>query len=465
MGISSSAQSKAVAVDKYIDTAYDKVVIVSDNIEEVLRVAGVADGLEKYLGVFSVEPTERADGSDLEVGDYYLDSNSNLMFFYLGEGVWQPISASDGDEGEGSASIEYVGEWAATSGDPTYTTYLAQEGDFKSAGEAAGWTLEASGQPDLAGVTEDLVSPAISDGESTEFSMNLTVPVGGAQQIEVYYSLSTEEEYDTFYAYVDGVEAFYASGLIGYTSSRMFDVAEGQRALTFKYEKDGSQSAGNDEVRISGLIVVSAAVSTYKAGNIVTLNEVTYICAEDYTVISPEEPDNTVWFPLGTSGSGGTDGASAYEIAVDNGFSGTEVEWLASLVGQDGTNGIDGTNGVDGAQGIQGIQGEQGPAGADGVDGIDGSGASTLGELTDVDSASATTDQVLVKLADGSYGFADAASGPGADGESAYDIAVANGFVGTELEWLDSLVGEQGPQGETGDSIDDESRLLIWQGI
>lgn len=31
-------------------------------------------------------------------------------------------------------------------------------------------------------------------------------------------------------------------------------------------------------------------------------------------------------------------------------------------------------------------------------------------------------------------------SGPqGAQGESAYDIAVSNGFVGTELEWLDSL--------------------------
>jgi hypothetical protein len=31
-------------------------------------------------------------------------------------------------------------------------------------------------------------------------------------------------------------------------------------------------------------------------------------------------------------------------------------------------------------------------------------------------------------------------AGPaGADGDSAYDIAVANGFVGTEEEWLESL--------------------------
>lgn len=30
---------------------------------------------------------------------------------------------------------------------------------------------------------------------------------------------------------------------------------------------------------------------------------------------------------------------------------------------------------------------------------------------------------------------------PGADGDSAYEVAVANGFVGTEQEWLDSLSG------------------------
>ena len=32
----------------------------------------------------------------------------------------------------------------------------------------------------------------------------------------------------------------------------------------------------------------------------------------------------------------GEDGKSAYEIAVENGFEGTEVEWLESLKGQDG---------------------------------------------------------------------------------------------------------------------------------
>jgi len=36
------------------------------------------------------------------------------------------------------------------------------------------------------------------------------------------------------------------------------------------------------------------------------------------------------------------------------------------------------------------------------------------------------------------------------NGLSAYDIAVENGFVGTEEEWLDSLVGAAGPVGATG---------------
>ena len=44
-------------------------------------------------------------------------------------------------------------------------------------------------------------------------------------------------------------------------------------------------------------------------------------------------------------------------------------------------------------------------------------------------------------------------------GKSAYQVAVQNGFVGTEQEWLESLKGEkgsqgeQGPQGEKGDAF------------
>jgi Collagen triple helix repeat (20 copies) len=94
---------------------------------------------------------------------------------------------------------------------------------------------------------------------------------------------------------------------------------------------------------------------------------------------------------LGPQGPAGNDGDSAYQIAVDNGFTGSESEWLESLQGADGT---------------QGEPGEPGTPGADGDDGA-----------------------------------------PGADGDSAYQVALDNGFVGTESEWLESLVGAPGADG------------------
>lgn len=50
----------------------------------------------------------------------------------------------------------------------------------------------------------------------------------------------------------------------------------------------------------------------------------------------------------GGSGAAGSDGKSAYEIAVENGFEGTVTEWLSSLAGADGTSGADGHTPVKG---------------------------------------------------------------------------------------------------------------------
>jgi hypothetical protein len=113
--------------------------------------------------------------------------------------------------------------------------------------------------------------------------------------------------------------------------------------------------------------------------------------------------------PSEVAGIQGPPGLNAYELAVQQGFVGTLNDWLESLLGPTGPTG------ATGAQGPVGPTGATGPAGAAGADGANG--------------------------ADGA---------PGADGASAYDIAVADGFVGTEAEWLASLVGPQGPQGEPG---------------
>ena len=43
----------------------------------------------------------------------------------------------------------------------------------------------------------------------------------------------------------------------------------------------------------------------------------------------------------------------------------------------------------------------------------------------------------------------DSLAGDGKAGASAYDVAIANGFVGTEAEWLASLKGEAGKDGKS----------------
>lgn len=87
-------------------------------------------------------------------------------------------------------------------------------------------------------------------------------------------------------------------------------------------------------------------------------------------------------------GRDGTDGLSAYQIAVENGYVGTEDEWLLSLVGANGTNGINGTNGAKGDKGDKGDTGATGAKGDTGDSGIltfsttGNSGASTYNSGT-----------------------------------------------------------------------------------
>lgn len=50
----------------------------------------------------------------------------------------------------------------------------------------------------------------------------------------------------------------------------------------------------------------------------------------------------------------GKDGKSAYELAVENGYNGTERQWLDSLHGEDGADGEDGEDGRDGRDGRDG---------------------------------------------------------------------------------------------------------------
>jgi hypothetical protein len=122
--------------------------------------------------------------------------------------------------------------------------------------------------------------------------------------------------------------------------------------------------------------------------------------------------------PVLNGDGSGENGLSAYQIAVLYGFSGTEVEWLESLKGEQGPQGN---------QGEQGPQGYQGEPGLNGIDGTNGQGGGNG--------------------ADGTNGI-DGVDGE--DGLSAYQIAVAFGFIGDEVDWLESLKGADGAQGIQG---------------
>ena len=92
------------------------------------------------------------------------------------------------------------------------------------------------------------------------------------------------------------------------------------------------------------------------------------------------------------NGANGTDGKSAYQIAVEQGYQGSESDWLSSLKGD---------------------KGDKGNTGAKGNPGQDG-----------------------------------------ANGKSAYAIAVEHGYEDSEEKWLLSLKGEKGDTGKRGEKGD-----------
>lgn len=241
-------------------------------------------------------------------------------------------------------------------------------------------------------------------------------------------------------------------------------------------------------------------------GNVYQKEGATYVLKGNITGPAGPQGDPGPTGPTGGTGAQGPSGASAYQVAVANGFVGSEAQWLASLQGEDGEAGPAGADGAPGApgatgatgqsayelavaegfigteeewieslQGADGVQGPAGPAGADGATGATGAPGSkwvvgtgvppdALGVDGDLYLDSATNN--VYQKVSGTYGLAgniegdagppgaDGATGadgaPGADGLSAYEVAVDEGFVGTIPEWLMSLIGPQGPAGTTG---------------
>ena len=154
------------------------------------------------------------------------------------------------------------------------------------------------------------------------------------------------------------------------------------------------------------------------------------------------------------AGTKGEDGKSAYQIALDEGFEGSETEWLASLKGADGRNGIDGINGTNGKDGTNGINGKTPVKGVDyftqaEIQQIENNAAAKV-DLSDY-TKSADLSSVATS---GSYNdLKDKPSIP-----AAYELPVASATalggvkVGSGLSITDGVLSATG--GGTADSVD-----------
>lgn len=125
----------------------------------------------------------------------------------------------------------------------------------------------------------------------------------------------------------------------------------------------------------------------------------------------------------GAPGESGADGKSAYQIAIDNGFVGSQSEWLASLKGATGARGAPGKDGASGSPGADGIT----PT-------IGANGNWYLG----------TTD--TGKPSRGAKGDTGASGSPGADGVTPHIGDNGNWYIGS----ADTGKPSRGAKGDTG---------------
>ena len=161
----------------------------------------------------------------------------------------------------------------------------------------------------------------------------------------------------------------------------------------------------------------------------------------------------------GMKGDKGDDGLSAYQIAVINGYKGSQAEWLASLVGPTGLKGEKGNPGKD----FKIVKTFPSIAAMNGDGFSDGDFTMIASDVNDPDDGklyvwNGTGFTYIADLSGsqgikgdtGKTGDTGEKGDPGEQGLSAYQVAVNAGFVGSVTQWLESLVGAKGDTGEKG---------------
>ena len=148
----------------------------------------------------------------------------------------------------------------------------------------------------------------------------------------------------------------------------------------YDYAKDTYQDSGINAVGDAFVIVktypsIQAMQDDYnnpevKAGQFVMIDTGNVENEEDSRLYLK---GNTEWkFISDLSGAQGIQGLSAYQVAVQHGFEGTEDEWLISLKGEKGETGPKGDKGDTGEKGATGERGPQGLQGERGLQGVQG---------------------------------------------------------------------------------------------
>lgn len=161
----------------------------------------------------------------------------------------------------------------------------------------------------------------------------------------------------------------------------------------------------------------------------------------------------------GLKGDTGADGLSAYQIAVINGYKGSQIDWLASLVGETGLKGEKGDPGKD----FRIVKTFPSISAMNGDGFSDGDFTMIASDVNDPDDGklyvwNGTSFTYVADLSGsqgikgdtGKTGDTGEKGDPGDQGLSAYQVAVNAGFSGSVNQWLASLVGAKGDTGEKG---------------
>ena len=115
---------------------------------------------------------------------------------------------------------------------------------------------------------------------------------------------------------------------------------DGHRTMVFKFTRGEKTKEFSFLLPVPLYREVFKEGTTYCRGDMVSFGGSIWHCAEPSTITKPGQ-GNPAWKLAAKHGRDGKDGRSAYQVAVDAGFRGSESDWLKTLKGPPGPPGKD----------------------------------------------------------------------------------------------------------------------------